>query len=495
MKMNTGINKYELRFRNNLLAAYLTIGGIVIAAMMVFGILMLLAQGGMLTVSDAAFYQFLTIHGTGMVGAAALAASAVMWYFLSEYVELSKKVLKTNLVLFLVGVVMVIIGIFSFKYASAWTFLYPLPAISGHAWGVTGALLYLVGMLILGIGFLLFYIDTGRAIIKKYGSLGKGLGWDVISGKKAEKDAPSATVVASTMVTIVNVSALTAGATVLIMNIINVINPAFTFDPLLAKNLTYAFGHIFANSIIYMGVIAVYEILPRYTNRPWKANKPLLIAWTMSTTFTLIIYTHHMLMDSVMPKWMLIMGQVLSYANGIPVLVITAYGALMIVYKSGIQWDMASGLIFLSMFGWVVGVVPAIVDATIVVNHVMHNTKWVPGHFHIYMGLGALVMVFGFIYYLTKNDSTLKTNSFDKIGLICYTLSIVGVSGGFLVSGAISTPRRWAIHYPEWVSPAIFGGIAGVLGVIAVTIFVIHFIRYLQIRNKVGSDQNEKRWA
>ena len=28
---------------------------------------------------------------------------------------------------------------------------------------------------------------------------------------------------------------------------------------------------------------------------------------------------------------------------------------------------------------WVVGVVPAIVDATIVVNHVMHNTKWVPG--------------------------------------------------------------------------------------------------------------------
>src|SRR5690625_5332771 len=96
---------------------------------------------------------------------------------------------------------MVIIGVFSFDFAGGWTFLYPLPAISGGIWGTVGALLYLCGMLILGVGFLLFYIDTGRAIIKKYGSLGKGLGWDVISGKKSEANAPSSTVVASTMVT------------------------------------------------------------------------------------------------------------------------------------------------------------------------------------------------------------------------------------------------------------------------------------------------------
>lgn len=247
------MGKREHKSKNGLIATYLIVGGLVIAVMMIFGILMLLAQGGVLQLSPAAFYQFLTIHGTGMIGAAALAASAVMWYFLSNYVELSKKIFITNLVLSLIGVVMVVIGVFSFKYASAWTFLYPLPAISGNAWGVTGALLYLIGMLILGVGFLLLYIDIGRAIIKKHGSLAKGLGWDVISGKRAEKDAPSPTVIASTMVTIVNVTALTAGAIVLIMNMINVINPDFTFDPLLAKNLTYAFGHIFANSIIYMG--------------------------------------------------------------------------------------------------------------------------------------------------------------------------------------------------------------------------------------------------
>src|SRR5690625_2316623 len=414
----------QLKPRNNVVVSYLVISGVVVLLMIILGIIMLMQQGGMINLSPATFYQLLTMHGTGMVGAVALAASAIMWYFLSHYVKLSEKFLKLNLAFFIIGVVMVIIGIFSFEYASSWVFLYPLPAISAGVWGKIGALLYLGGMLILGIGFLLFYIDRGRAIIINYGSLGTGLGWDVIAGRKSEADAPVSTIVASTMVTIVNTAALLSGATVLMMNIISVVNPAFTFNPLLAKNLTFAFGHIFANVTIYMAVIAVYEILSRRTKRPWASNKPFLIAWTMSTVFTMLVYPHHLLQDTVMPKAILIMGQVLSYANGLPVLIITAYGALMIVYKSGIKWDLASGLIFLSMFGWTVAVIPAIVDSAIVVNHVMHNTKWVPGHFHLYMGLGVVAMIFGFTYYLAKYDSSIQTGMVDRIAFAIYTVSL-----------------------------------------------------------------------
>src|SRR5699024_12820825 len=87
---------------------------------------------------------YLTIHGEGMIGAVALAAAAVMWYFLRNYVQLSKLVFKINLCLFLVGLIMVVIGVFSFEYAGGWTFLYPLPALSGGMWGTAGALLYLM---------------------------------------------------------------------------------------------------------------------------------------------------------------------------------------------------------------------------------------------------------------------------------------------------------------------------------------------------------------
>jgi len=259
--------------RNKTIIRQLMIAAAVVILMMVFGVLMLLQQGGVVDFGPAAFYKFLTLHGTGMIGAAVLAAVAIMWYFLSHYVSLSKRVLKTNIVLFLIGVVMIIVGIFALDFSGSWTFLYPLPAISAGAWGIAGALTYLIGLFLVGLGLQIILIDCARAIIKKYGSLGKGLGWDVISGKKAEADAPPSTVVASTMVVIVNTAAIISGSTVIFMNIITIINPAFTFDPLLAKNLTFAFGHILANSTIYMAVIAVYEILARSTGRPWKSNK------------------------------------------------------------------------------------------------------------------------------------------------------------------------------------------------------------------------------
>ena len=45
------------------------------------------------------------------------------------------------------------------------------------------------------------------------------------------------------------------------------------------------------------------------------------------------------------------------------------------------KWNVTTSLLFVSIMGWSVGVVPAVVDGTIAINRVMHNTLWVPGHF------------------------------------------------------------------------------------------------------------------
>ena len=80
-----------------------------------------------------------------------------------------------------------------------------------------------------------------------------------------------------------------------------------------------------------------------------------------------------------MPTWALALGQIVSYLAGLPVFAVTAWTALTLVHRSGIKWDMTSGLLFASIFGWSVGIVPAIIDGVIAVNQVMHNTMWVPG--------------------------------------------------------------------------------------------------------------------
>ena len=270
------------------------------------------------------------------MGISGLAASAVIWYFLRRQVDLTVGILWANLAFFLLGVVLILGGIFLGGYGGGWTFLFPLPANQLSGWGVPGAAAYLFGLLSIGVGFLLLYLDFARAIIARYGSLGRSLGWPQLFGGSTE-EAPPAVVVAATMVLIINIAGILSGAVVLTLILVNLFVPAFAVDPLLTKNLTYFFGHVFINATIYQAVVAVYEILPEYTGRPWKVNLIFLAAWTASTIMVMSVYPHHLLMDFVMPTWALVIGQVVSYLSGFPILVVTGWGALTIVHRSGIE--------------------------------------------------------------------------------------------------------------------------------------------------------------
>ena len=464
------------------LLAYLGISALVYVLMMLLGLIMRMGQASWLGMPPNLFYQVMTAHGAGMVGISGLAASAVIWYFLRRYVSLTEGILWANLGFFLLGVVLILGGIFLGGYGGGWTFLFPLPANQLSGWGTPGAASYLFGLLSIGVGFLLLYLDFARAIIARYGSLGRSLGWPQLFGGSTEEP-PPATVVAATMVLIINIAGILSGAVVLTLILVNLFVPAFAVDPLLIKNLTYFFGHVFINATIYQAVVAVYEILPEYTGRPWKVNRVFLAAWTASTIMVMAVYPHHLMMDFVMPTWALVIGQVVSYTSGFPILVVTGWGALTIVYRSGIKWDMASGLLFLSMFGWSVGVVPAIIDGTIAVNQVMHNTLWVPGHFHMYLILGLVAMLFGFMYYFS--NQTHQKNMLDRIAFWMYVVAGFLFSFGFLTSGYNSVPRRWAGYIlledmQEWISVSQTSAIFGALVSVAALVFALRFLTSLK---------------
>lgn len=475
MNQNQEINPLPGSSRVAILT-YLGLSALVFVLMMVLGLVMRLSQATWLPVPAELFYQVMTAHGAGMVGISGLAASAVMWYFARRYVDLTVGILWANLAFFLAGVVLILGGIFLGGYAGGWTFLFPLPSHGMGMWGPVGAACFLGGLLLIGVGFLLLYLDVARAILVRYGSLGRALGWPQLFAGSSEAPPPAA-IVASTMVLIVNIAGILAGAVVLVLMLVNLFVPSFEVDALLTKNLTYFFGHVFINATIYQAVIAVYEILPEYTRRPWKVNKVFLAAWTASTIMVMAVYPHHLLMDFAMPTWALILGQIMSYTGGFPILVVTAWGALTIVHRSGIKWDMPSGLLFLSMFGWAVGVVPAVIDGTIAVNRIMHNTMWVPGHFHMYLIVGLVAMLFGFKYYVSNRQGAV--GAIDKFAFWIYSLGGVAFSLTFLTSGYNSVPRRWAVHLPEWVALSQPAAVVASLVALGAAIFALRFLTSL----------------
>ncbi len=458
---------------------YLVITAAVLLLMMLLGLIMRMEQAQFIAIGASWFYEILTIHGAGMVGIAGLSGAALMWHFLRKYVDLSPAIFFANLALFLVGVVMILASVFFGHFAGAWTFLYPLPGTSLGMWSTNSAALFMGGLMVIGVGFLLLHLDIVRAITARYGNLSRALGWPQLFGHDDGK-APPPTVVASTMASIVNIVGVVIGASILGMMIVNLYVPSFAIDPLLAKGMIYAFGHIFINASIYMAVIAVYEILPHYTQRPWGSNKVFLASWTASTVMVIFIFPHHLLMDFAFPEWFLITGQVISYLNTVPILVVTAYGGLMIVYRSGIRWDMASKLLFLSLFGWAAGAMPAFIDGTITVNFVMHNTLWVPGHFHTYLLLGMMTMVFGFMYYISKPSQDATDSLIDRIAFWGYIVGVLGFTLTFLYSGKESVARRYAAHLPEWVPYDRIGALFAMLLIASALVFMVRFLTRLR---------------
>lgn len=457
-----------------LVSVYMGISALVLALLMVFGLLMRASQAGIITIPPNRFYQILTAHGIGMVAISGLGGAGVMWYFLSRYVSLSRAILLANLVCFLAGVVLVLGSIFIGGFAAAWTFLFPLPAHSQGVWGVEATACYLVGVLLVGVGFLLLFLDTGRAILARYGNLGKALGWpQAFGGSTAEPPPPA--VVASTVVTIINIPAIAIGAVILTISLVHAYSPGFAVNALLAKNLIFFFGHVFINSTIYMAVIGVYEILPTFTRRPWKSSRPFLLAWSATMLMVLAVYPHHLFMDFANPTWANVMGQILSYASSLPVLAVTAAATLANVHRSGMKWNVAAALLFASVMGWSVGVVPAVLDGTIAINRVMHNTLWVPGHFHLYLLLGVVAMLFGFMYFL-RSTTGATDGPLDKLGFWMFVVGGLAFASTFLAAGAVSVPRRWAVHMPQWTGYDLVGSAMALLAVIGAVVLVAKFL-------------------
>jgi cytochrome c oxidase subunit 1 len=97
----------------------------------------------------------MTAHGAGMVGISGLAGAAIMWHYLNQKVALSQQVLYLNYGLFLLGVVLILGGIFWGGYAGGWTFLWPLPAKSMGVWSVHAAASFVLGLILGGVSGLL----------------------------------------------------------------------------------------------------------------------------------------------------------------------------------------------------------------------------------------------------------------------------------------------------------------------------------------------------
>lgn len=438
--------------------------------LILLGVFMRAVQAEHLAQMEGWFYPAMTLHGVGMVGVWYVAAMAICAHLLARYSEPSAAVASFAFWGTIVGVLLLLVSVLVGRFGAGWYFLYPLP-LKGE-WPAWSALAFLASLTVLGASWVVWNLDLLRTIAKRW-SLSEALGWHYIAGR-SEPAVPPAVIII-TVSLIASVAALVSAVVLLVLYYLEVFT-GFRNDPLLMKNLTFFFGHTVVNLAMYLGVAAAYEILPHYAGRPWKANRIVAIAWNCVLLIVLFAYFHHLYMDFVQPGVFHYLGQIASYASAIPSSVVTLFGALLLVFHARMQWNLTSILLFLGLVGWAIGGIGAVIDSTISVNVRLHNTLWVPAHFHTYNLAGLAFLVLAYFHHVCQAATNLPENALlQRTSALAMTIGAYGVFAAFYLAGAYSVPRRFALY------PAELGHGAGYAhwGMIFALLFLLGFVIYL----------------
>ncbi|MBV6430182.1 MAG: hypothetical protein IANPNBLG_00286 [Bryobacteraceae bacterium] len=463
-----------LRLRRNTMLWALTAMALFLVSTLL-GLFLRLFQGNAFpAVEPVWFYSSLTLHAIIMVGAWFLGSMAGVHYLLARYVQPSSTASELAMGGSVAGVVLIAISTLLGKFGVGWYFLFPLPLYPNGVWLPWATAVFFAGLAILAVFWLIWVLDLLRAIARRY-SLSVALGWHILRGAKEPEVPPL--VLITTVSLVVVTAALVAAALVLLLFLLHWSGRA-RVDALLMKNLTFLFGHIIVNITLYLGVAILYEMLPAFAGRPWKTSKLVAIAWNAVLLLVLFAYLHHLYMDFAQPRWVQVAGQTASYFLSLPAAAVTIFGVLALIYRSGFRWTMASRLLVCGVLGWVIGGIAAVIDATVAVNSVFHNTLWVPAHFHTYYLMGVVLMVLAFFDHLsrelTRPDTDVRAAGWTLVLLLAGGYGFLAM---FYYGGATSVPRRFATYPEETLQGVIQARVAAAFVVVLFGTLAVYLSR------------------
>ncbi len=458
----------------------------VFVVMVTLGITMRLGQGAAIQLEPQTFYALMTMHGLGMAGTLFSTGLVLVWYVIAKRCDVSQRVMWLAYALVLAGAVGLLAATLIGRFGPGWYALYPLPFVNPvwPSWSIGTAI---ISLMLLGVAWLLVQLDILRAIAARYG-LGRMLAWDYLRGPEPKEPLPSSILIGS-MCTIAGSLGTLSGAATLMMYAFKWQAPSTHFDPLLLKNTMFMFGHTIVNVAMYCGLCVVYEVLPAYTGRPWKVNRTVAVAWNATLLFVLFAYFHHLYMDFAQPRGIQYLGQVASYASAVPATAVTVFGVGSQLYRSGLCWSFTPFAFTAAVVGWIIGGAAAVLDATIMINRVFHNTLWVPAHFHTYFLVGYVLILLGFLHHELGS----KRERLAGVGMATMLAGGYGFVLMFYLGGINSVPRRYAVYSAIPIkSVAQTGTQLAFYGAIAASVFLVGALIFLTSAVLGGRKSNHK---
>lgn len=272
-------------------------------------------------------------------------------------------------------------------------------------------------------------------------------------------------------------------------------------DIVLARTLFWFFGH----PLVYFWLLPAYVMF--YTVMPGLAGGKLYSDFAGRFSFLMFVVLscplglHHQFADPGIDSGYKALQAVLTMFVAIPSLLTAFTLAASLEYaghrnggKGLFAWwlrlphfDADRWLfpyLFMGLVIFVIGGITGIVNASYTMNSVVHNTAWLPAHFHLTVGGPVLLAILGTSLYLVTGLTGRKVSHPKLAALVPYlwTAGVFTFSAGLFWGGLHGEPRRTnlglsymnpnsAAYRPDWYVSTHVGVVGGCIMAFAFLVF------------------------
>jgi cytochrome c oxidase subunit 1 len=280
-------------------------------------------------------------------------------------------------------------------------------------------------------------------------------------------------------------------------------------DVVLARTLFWFFGHPLVYFWLLPAYVMYYVMLPKLVGGRLYSDGAARLAFMLFIVFSCPVGLHHQFADPGIDRSYKWFHSFLTFLVALPSFM-TAFtvaasledgarrrgGRGLFGWWAKLPWLDSERYLFayfiagliLFLFGGITG----IVNASASLNNVVHNTSWIPGHFHTTLGGPAFLSFLGMTLFLLT-ELTGKPLRLPRLNVWVPYLWMAGVfvfSVGLSVAGLLGEPRRTnmgptyanaasPLFQPAWAVWSNLGAIGGVIMTLAMLAFFVVFFATL----------------
>jgi cytochrome c oxidase subunit 1 len=272
----------------------------------------------------------------------------------------------------------------------------------------------------------------------------------------------------------------------------SVLNTHTGGSPILWQHLFWFFGHPEVYIAILPGMGATSHILSTFARKPVFGYRAMVFAIFAIGLLGFFVWGHHMFISGMSP-YSAMTFSILTLSIGVPSAVKT-FNWLGTLWGARIRFTtpMLFALGFVSLF--VAGGITGLVLGQTSLDLPMHDTYFVPAHFHLVMGVASIFGMFAAIYFwFPKMFGRMMS---ERLGRFHFWLTFVGVYCIFVpmhTMGMVGMPRRYSqfteYRFLDSIHPlVIFVSIAAIVTALVQLVFYFNLIWSVFKGKKAGDN-------